>query len=314
MSSQKISSKAEVAHIEGIWAVSWCGESKKLLTGSLDGTVKYWQSNLEKAIGTTPKQRVGVSSVVASINSDRSMAAACYQDSSIRFYNLLENSIEEVKVYDEKKQAEVPDVLQCKHLDAWSISLAPDGLTIAAGSQNGSVALYSLDVGHENIATFETNSKLILSSAFSPSVDRMVCSSIDGSVYLFDVFSNQLLSKFNNHALPARCVKFSPDGNLIYSASDDRQVCVYDTMSGVLVNTFSHLGMALSVDASPDHRHFVVGTSDNCVTLWDLGMQRRQTSYSCHTDQVWGVAFDPKDTAGRRFVSVGDDALVQLYE
>jgi WD repeat-containing protein 61 len=282
----------------------------------LDGTLKYWHTSLEKAIGTTPKQRTGVTSVVASMTGERSMAAACYQDSTIRFYNLNDTNVEEIKVFDENKQTEVPDTLECGYLQAWSISLAPDGLTIAAGNHGGTVNLYSLEVGHEKIATYDTHGKLVLCTAFSPSVQnqRMACSSSDGSVYIFDVLNQQMLSKLPNHALPARCVKFSPDGNLVYSASDDRQVYVYDTLSGTAVNSFSHAGMALSVDPSQDHRHFCVGTSDGSVALWDLGMQRCEHTYHSHGDQVWGVAYDVKDQACRRFVSVGDDALIQIYE
>ena len=318
MTSQKPSAKVEVAHIEGIWCAEFCGEDR-LLTGSLDGTVKYWStSSLGKALGSTKREdgRTGITSVVASVNTERSMAAACFQDSTIRFYNLLENGIEEMKVFDDKKQTEVGDKLECGYLEAWSISLAPDGLTIAAGNHAGAVNLFSLETGHEKIATYETKGKLILSTAFSPSVQnqRMACSSADGTVYIFDVLNQQLLSKLEHHRLPARSVKFSPDGHLVYSASDDRQVCVYDTLSGTIVNQFSHAGMALSVDASQDHRHFCVGSSDGAVSLWDLGMQRCEQTYHAHTDQVWGVAYDPKDAACRRFVSVGDDALIQMYQ
>lgn len=318
MATQKAAGKHEVAHLEGIWAVTFDGQDQgRLLTGSLDGTIKYWSSgNLEKAIGTTPKQRTGVTSVVASLTSDRHMAAACFQDSTIRFYNLSESGIEEVKVFDETKQTEVEDKLECGLLQAWSISLAPDGLTIAAGNHAGVVNLYSLEAGHEKIAVCETRGKLVLSTAFSPSVQnqRLACSDVDGNVYIFDVLNQQLLSKLPHHALPSRSVKFSPDGNLVYSASDDRQVCVYDTISGTIVNQFSHAGMAFSVDASQDHRHFCVGASDGTVSLWDLGMQRCENTYHCHSDQVWGVAYDANDSALRRFASVGDDSLVQLYE
>jgi len=315
----KPAAKAEVAHDEGIWCATFFGDEGRLLTGSLDGTLKLWPIGLEKPLGRTRKEdgRTGITSVVASVNTERAMAAACFQDSVIRFYNLLEGGIEEMKVFDEKKQTEVGDKIECGYLEAWSISLAPDGLTIAAGNHAGAVNLFSLETGHEKIATYETGESkiLVMSTAFSPSVQnqRMACSSTDGTVYIFDVLNQQLLSKLPHHALPTRCVKFSPDGNLVYSASDDRQVCVYDTLSGTNVNQFSHAGMALTVDASLDHRHFCVGASDGSVSLWDLGMQRCENAYHSHGDQVWGVAYDPKDAACRRFVSVGDDALVQLY-
>ena len=80
------------------------------------------------------------------------------------------------------------------------------------------------------------------------------------------------------------------------------------------MNSFSHAGMALSVDASPDHRRFVVGCGDYSVCLWDLGMQRRERRYTAHTDQVWAARFDPSDALGSRFASAGDDAMIQIFE
>ncbi len=54
--------------------------------------------------------------------------------------------------------------------------------------------------------------------------------------------------------------------------------------------------------------------SDHSVYLWDLGMQKREQVYNTHTDQVWCVAYDRTDKIGKRFASVGDDALCQMYE
>ena len=100
---------------------------------------------------------------------------------------------------------------------------------------------------------------------------------------------------------------------MIYTASEDRHVSVYDIKSGQLINSFSHAGKALSVDTSSDGLLFVVGNSDHNVYLWDLGMQKCISKYKSHSDMVWGVCFD-KSSDSSRFVSVGDDALIQLYE
>lgn len=300
----------ENAHQTAIWCVSFC-EDERLLTGSLDGALKLWHKSLGKAIGTTVKQRVGVTSLVSGGTS----AAACFQDSTIRFYTLTPEGIEEVKVENDAGQL-VADVFNPGHLEAWSISLAADKATFATGSNSGVVSLWSMEAGHDKLLSFETNDKPALCTGFSAYSEnqQMACGSMDGTVYVFDVLNQTKLQTIQEHNLPTRCVKFSPDGNLVYSASDDRHVSVVDARSGVVINAFAHSGMAFSVDVSPDHRHFCVGSSDHVVSLWDLGMQRCETTYHCHSDQVWGVAFDPMDATGRRFASVGDDQLLQLYE
>ena len=116
------------------------------------------------------------------------------------------------------------------------------------------------------------------------------------------------------------------DGRLLYTASDDRHVGVYDTISGTVINNFSHKGMCFSIDTAPDGRHFVVGCADSSVCLWDIGMQRKVQSFEQHSHIVWGVAYKKNnthndhtlsDSSGFKkqiFASVGDDSLLQLYE
>lgn len=66
---------------------------------------------------------------------------------------------------------------------------------------------------------------------------------IDGISNIFDLKTQQIIHKIEAHALPARSNVFSPNGALLYTASDDRHVSVYDTKSGRVIQSFSHPGM-----------------------------------------------------------------------
>lgn len=282
---------------ENIWGVTWSNNS--LLTGSLDGTVKVWNrgSSLTCQATSTP-QKFGVNSVAAV--TDGSIAVASYQNGSIRFFQT--SNMTEVASIE-------PGVLE-----AWTICLSPNDEVLASGTQSGAVNIWSMQDNHEKVVTLQTGNKLVLSSQFSIDA-KLAASSLDGYLNIFDVSTQTVVHKIDAHSLPARSVTFSPDGRLVYTASDDRHVSVFDTLSGTAVNSFSHRGMALSVDASPDGRHFVVGCADHSVYLWDLGMQRRVQSYEQHGNQVWGVSFKKSEATGKQvFASVGDDGLLQLYE
>lgn len=288
-------------HRENIWGLTWLNNS--LLTGSLDGTIKLWnRGNALSCQATSSPQKFGVNSVAAV--TDGSIAVASYQNGSIRFFQTSD-------------MAEVASI-EPGVLEAWTICLSPNDEVLASGTQSGSVNIWSMQENHEKVVTLQTGNKLILSSQFSIDA-KLAASSLDGVLNIFDVSTQSVVHKIDAHSLPARSVVFSPDGRLVYSASDDRHVSVFDTLSGTAVNSFSHKGMALSVDASPDGRHFVVGCADHSVYLWDLGMQRRVQSYEQHGNQVWGVSFKKTETMGgggskQVFASVGDDGLLQLYE
>lgn len=289
--------KAEGAHADNIWSVTW--SHGDLITGSLDGTIKIWSVSNDSITSKfqSSKQRVGVSSLAAV--QDGSIAAVCYQDSVIRFYDLI----------NKREVASIDPGL----FEAHSISFSPADDVLVSGNNRGGVNVWTMQEGHEKVATLETDNKQILSTAFSIDA-KLACAGIDGVVNIFDMNTQQILHKLEAHALPIRSVAFSPEDDLLYTASDDRHVNVYDVRSGALVSSFSHSGMAYSVDASPDFRHFAVGCADYTVSVWDLGMQRRVQKFDLHADQVWGVSYDRSDHTGRRFASVGDDAMIQIYE
>mmetsp|Transcript_19726 Transcript_19726/g.19833 ORF Transcript_19726/g.19833 Transcript_19726/m.19833 type:complete len:297 (+) Transcript_19726:41-931(+) len=286
--------RVEGAHRDGIWAVYWSNDA--IITGSLDGTAKLWKEDLS-LIETTPEQRLGITSIV-SLNNNQTVVSCC-QDSIIRFH-----SMPSLKQYAE---------IDPGHLEAYSISVSKTEDLIAAGSHTGNVHIWSVS-NQEKLYALKSSddSKFFLSTDFNNDDTKLVAANMIGTVFLYDLATQQIVHKIDAHGMPIRKVKFSKDGNLLYTASDDKHVSVFDTRNGSSINSFSHTGMSLTVDVSPDHRHFLVGCADHTVVLWDLGMQRQEQLFEVqHTDQVWGVSYDE---TGNRFISVGDDALLQLYE
>jgi len=304
--------KAENAHAEGIWSVAWSG-SERVITGSLDGSIRLWNSrSLAAPISSTERQNVGVNSVVAT--DDGTTALACFQDSNVRVYDINNETGALSERISEKKSK--PDLFS-----AWSISLSPDDDTYVAGSQGGKLTFFSIK---ENIGISKTvlpKASHIMCTAFNHDGSFVAATAANGQVCIFDINKHATpVHSYSASSMAVRSCKFSPDGRLLYAASDDQHVSVFDLRAAVknadaaVVKSFACGSMCLSVDVSPDGRRFVVGGSDGSVSLWDLGMQRKEEVYHSHTDQVWCVAYDRTNAEGKRFVSVADDALMQLYE
>lgn len=322
------SSSGNATSSQGIWAVSWAQDN--IVTGAVNGSLKVWgvgNDKIEQQLEiSNTDQSGGITSIATT--EDGTTAVACHQDSTIRFFDIA----------NEKKE-----IFKMKPglLEAWSVCLSPGDDVLASGNTHGAVNLWSMaDETHQAVAKLETGNKHILSTCFSAD-GKLASASIDGVVNLFDLVTLEVAHKLKAHSLPIRSIMFSPNSDLIYTASDDRHVSLYDLKSGKLVNSFSHAGMALVVDASADSRHFAVGSADCSVSLWDLGMQKRVSHYTTeHKDQVWGLRFDKSqwvapsvegtseggegnDVATRsgatfgsgigRFVSVGEDSIIQTY-
>ncbi|CAL5398544.1 unnamed protein product [Camellia sinensis] len=163
------------------------------------------------------------------------------------------------------------------------------------------------------------NKKFVLSVAWSPDGKRLACGSMDGTISVFDVSRAKFLHHLEGHFMPVRSLVYSPvDPKILFSASDDAHVHVYDAEGKSLINALSgHTSWVLSVDASPDGAAIATGSSDKSVKLWDLKMRTAVQTLSSHTDQVWAVAFRPPGGTGvraGRLASVSDDKSISLYD
>jgi WD40 repeat protein len=296
-STPTASTKVDGAHSDNIWSLSWTTDGK-ILTGSLDGTVKLWSLSKDAELvceGASPKHHVGVTSL-ASV-SDGSISIACYQDSKIKMFST--ENMNEISSID-------PGLLE-----AWSVSTSPNDEIIVSGTARGIVNVWSMLHGHEKISEIDAKSEFILGTAFN--VDsRLAISGSDGVVSVLDIESKGVIHRIEEHAVAVRSVVFSPYGNILLMASDDKHVSVFDLVSGSIFCKFSMPAMARSIDISQDMRHFVVGCADGSVAYMDLGMQKTISSYETHKEQVWCVGFDKSSKT--RFASSGDDALLQLYQ
>ncbi len=241
--------KIENAHAESIWTVAWSG-SERLLTGSLDGSVRIWNSrSLKIPLCATAKERVGVNSVAAT--DDGKYCMACYQDATIRTYAIDETT----GLLSESGNALKNDIL-----DAWTLSISPDNDTFVTGTQKGNLHFASIESGQRVLSMEVPTKSHIYSTTFNDDGSAVACASADGSVCIFDPVAQKIQHRISDHQLGVRAVCYSPDGKLLYSACEDRHVSVYDTRTSQVVSSFSHVGMCLSVSPSPDGRHFVVGS------------------------------------------------------
>lgn len=164
------------------------------------------------------------------------------------------------------------------------------------------------------------NKKFVLSVAWSPDGRRLACGSMDGTISIFDVARSKFLHHLEGHFMPVRSLVYSPvEPRLLFSASDDAHVHMYDAEGKSLVGSMSgHASWVLSVDVSPDGAAIATGSSDRTVRLWDLSMRAATQTMSNHSDQVWGVTFRPMAGAGvrggGRLASVSDDKSISLYD
>ena len=106
-------------------------------------------------------------------------------------------------------------------------------------------------------------------------------------------------------------VSFSPDGQLIASASADETVRVWGA-NGAFLQSLPHEHRVNTVVFSPDSQHLVSGSADGKIRIWDREGNALEvlSGNNGHARSITSLAFSPD---GDIFASASDDATVKLW-
>jgi WD40 repeat protein len=137
----------------------------------------------------------------------------------------------------------------------------------------------------------------VRSVAFSPDGRRLVSSSGDRKIHLWDADAGDpLVPPIDGHSGEILAVAFAPDGEMFASSSVDQTIQVWNAMTGkMVVKLEEHTGPIRSVVFLPDGHHLASVSDDRTVRLWNVDTAWNRT-LGKHEDQVYSVACSPDGT------------------
>ncbi len=133
----------------------------------------------------------------------------------------------------------------------------------------------------------------------------------EASTPLLTALTVELMGTLESHQDDVKAVAFSPDGELIATASADGTARVWDVatrrQSGVLKG---HGGQVNSVAFLPDGTHVATASDDGTARIWQVQSGRQTNVLAGHDGPVHSVAISPD---GSLILTASADATIRLW-
>jgi hypothetical protein len=124
--------------------------------------------------------------------------------------------------------------------------------------------------------------------------------------------ANPMTRPYHGHTDRVWSAAFSPDNQLIVTASRDQTARIWEVRTGKELRRLSgHIVSVISVAFSPDSRQIVTASGDQTARIWDAATGQELRTLSGHTDSVLSAAYSPNS---QHIVTASDDQTARIWD
>ena len=280
-------------HQQGVWSVHFSPDGKLVATGSDDATIKLWNRD-----GTLHRTLKGHNEAVNNVmfSPDGQYLASASNDKTIKLWT---------------RDGSLIYTLPGHRGTVNQVSFNRDGKTLASASTDGSISLW--DLTHILPKVFEPSHEVYgFSASLAPDGHTVASASRNGyTVQVWRLHNGKLLRELRGHTNLINNVSFSPNGELLASASQDNTVRLWDARENKLLRVLrGHQGGVNSVVFSPDGKLMASASDDKTVRLWQRNGKLLKTLAGYHDDAVQSVSFNAQN---KLIASAGDDNKINIF-
>ena len=321
-------------------------DGTKIASAGLDGTVRLWDAESRKSLHTLVGHKGYVRDVAFS--GDGSVLVSCGADEHIVVWD-VSTGTERATLYghvgDINSVCFLSDGILCSAgrdgtICLWDISderrpeslaahdaairamdRSPDGSTWATGSDDHSIKLWTSDQftsekGRIGVVqptrVFKGLGDDVQSIAYSPDGLRLVSSSADGVVKVWDSKTGREIHSVKAHEGAAYSATFSHDGKTIASSGADQLVKTWDVQDGTGKQTLKgHTAEVYLVSFSRDGKTLASASHDMSIRLWDAESGKPGRILKGHQGYVRSVVFS---SDGSKLATSSADRTLKLWE
>ncbi|KAG8713891.1 hypothetical protein FRC08_012674 [Ceratobasidium sp. 394] len=296
-------------HSAYVDSVAFSHDGSRIVSGSLDGTVRVWDAETGNAI-LKPLRGHSNNVVSVAFSHDDCLIASGSLDNTVRLWDAeTGNPISQlgghssgvtsvafthddrrivsgsadcaIRIWDiaGENSARHDESGSLKgHLGAVSsVALSPNGRRIASGSKDSTIRVWDMDTGDAVFEPLLGSSSQVWSVAFSPDGGHILSGFSDNTIRVWNAETGDAVSELLRSPMTRKALSlaFSPDLHRVASGSNEGTVYIWDADTGkaVLGPLEGHLrgwrGWVETIAFSHDGRHVVSGSADNTVRVWD---------------------------------------------
>ncbi|KAJ2933545.1 hypothetical protein H1R20_g3565, partial [Candolleomyces eurysporus] len=287
-------------HSSMVQSVAISPDGKRIVSGSLDGTIRIWDMETGAQVGEPLLGHRGDINSVA-ISPDGKLIVSGSDDETIR-------------VWDAETGMQVGESLEGHERLVLSVAFSRDGKRIVSGSGDSTIRIWDAETGMQVGDPLQGHRGSVLFVAISPDGKRIVSGSRDEPIWIWDAETGEQVGELlQEQTYSVVSVAISPDGKRIFSCYTDDTIRIWDAETGTQVGEplQGHSDDVKSVAISPDGKHIVSGSDDRTIRIWDLetGNQVGEPLRG-HTGLVLSVVISPD---GKRIVSGSSRGTVRIW-
>lgn len=262
--------------------VSWADSKQDLATTSITGGVKLWQID-----GEVLKQR---DDVLKHRKFDR-IAWAPSGDLLLG----VDSSGEFILFDKNGKERTTKGHRQAITCSSWS----PEGRFLATGSEGGRVKIWKATNG-ELLTTLIADDEVV-DVAWNPAkIKNEIAVAHSRSISIWDPASSKKIAVMKGHADKVTSIDWSPNGQILASASLDMSIKLWNSNQSTLLGTMQGDQQDYNGDKgvtclkwSPDGSKVAAGGINGSIDIWGGSERKKIKSLSPHEYEVQSVAWSP---------------------
>jgi WD40 repeat protein len=261
-------------HQGPIYGLAYAPDESRVVTGGGDGTGRVWDAVQWKEIMVLRGHREPVNSVAYSPDGSRIVTAS--RDGTVRIWDGV----------DGRELLLIPASMWMgraagRPISAGSARFSPDQSRIVIGSGDGGVHECDAVSGQE-VLVWGAHNGPVTAAAYSPDGTRLVTASLEqmrpmdgtwpGTAKVWDAMDgSQLMVLEAGGWGRVFDASYSPDGQRVVAAAEDRTARVWDVGDGRELFTLQGHGDCVEGAAfSPDGKRVVTGSLDGTARVWEV--------------------------------------------